>query len=43
MQNRNPYIINLAPNIRIKALNNFGFRFIEDDLANSDLHILMSK
>ncbi|KAE9539934.1 hypothetical protein AGLY_005186 [Aphis glycines] len=37
----NPYSINFAPNIRIKALNNFGFRFIEDALANSDLHILI--
>ncbi|KAE9539936.1 hypothetical protein AGLY_005188 [Aphis glycines] len=37
---KSPYRINFAPNILIKALNKFGFRFIEDALANSDLHIL---
>lgn len=40
MQSINPRNIYLAPNIRIKALKNVGFRFTEYAWANSDLHVL---
>jgi len=40
MQVTIPRNIYLAPNIRIKALNNVGFRFAKFALLNSDLHVL---
>lgn len=40
MQVMIPRNIYLAPNIRIKALNNVGFRFAKFALFNSDVHVL---